>query len=110
MMNLEGSIQGMAGRGQPIPVEEFNSALAQLNFQSAQWYRAHYGDACRVCVESDASRQFLLTMLNYLVGLQRSGQDFSTPLVMLAATMLQTGYAMGRKRAETEILEGWMRL
>ena len=94
----------------PIPVDEFNSALAELNFQSAQWYRANYGEACRLCVESEASRQFLLTMMNSLVSMQRNGQDFSVPMVLLTATMLQIGYQMGRKRAESEILEGWMRL
>jgi urease accessory protein UreE len=31
-------------------------------------------------------------------------------LVLVGATMLQMGYAMGRRHAEAEILEGWMRL
>jgi len=42
--------------------------------------------------------------------LQRSGQDFSVPLVVMTATMLQIGFNLGRKRAEAEILEGWMKL
>jgi len=29
---------------------------------------------------------------------------------LLAGTMLQTGYAIGRRHAEAEVLEGWMRL
>ena len=93
-----------------IPLHEFNTVLGELDFQSAQWYRTRYGDSCRVCVESAASRQFLLTMLDYLGMLQRSGGDVSVPLVLTAATMLQTGYMMGRRRAEAEVLEGWMRL
>ena len=93
-----------------IPIQEFNTALGELDFQSAQWYRARYGDSCRICVESGPSRQFLLTMLDYLSVLQRSGGDISVPLVLIAGTMLQTGYMMGRRRAEAEVLEGWMRL
>src|SRR5437899_2829144 len=90
------------------------AAVAQLvvapDFRSAQWYRANYGETCRICIESSASRQFMLTMLEYLMGLQRTGGDFSVPLVLVAATMLQTGYMIGRRRAEAEILEGWMKL
>ena len=110
-MNLEGWLQGpVRGQCNSIPLQEFNSALAELEFRSAQWYRTNYSDTYRICIESRASRQFLLTMLQYLTGLQRSGGDFSVPLVLLAATMLETGFTIGRKRAETEILEGWMKL
>jgi hypothetical protein len=105
MMNTEDSL-----RGQTIPIHDFNAALTELEFRTAQWYRANYGESCRLCVESDASRQFMLTMLAYLMGLQRTGGDVSVPLVLIAATMLQTGYSIGRKRAEAEILEGWLRL
>ena len=93
-----------------IPIQQFNSALTGLEFQSAEWYRARYRDSCQLCIESPASRQLLLTMLDYQMALQRMGADFSVPLVLLAATMLQTGYAIGRRRAEAEVLEGWMRL
>ena len=93
-----------------VPVHEFNAALAELDFQSAKWYRARFGESCRICTESTASRQFLLAMLDYLMALQRTGGDASVPLVLLAATMLQTGYAIGRQSAEAEILEGWMKL
>jgi len=93
-----------------IPMLEFNTALGELDFQSAQWYLTRYGESCRICVESAASRQFLLAMLDHLMLLQRTGGDASVPLVLTAATMLQTGYMMGRRRAEAEVLEGWMRL
>jgi hypothetical protein len=93
-----------------IPIQEFNAALAELDFQSSQWYRARYGETCRMCVDSSAGSQLLLSMLDYMIALQRSGGDFSIPLVMLAGIMFQTGYVMGRRRAEAEILEGWMRL
>jgi hypothetical protein len=93
-----------------IPVQEFNAALAGLELQSPQVYRARYGDSCWVCVESPASRHLLLTMLSYMGELQRAGGDVTIPLVLLAGTMLQTGYAIGRKRAEAEVLEGWMTL
>lgn len=93
-----------------IPIQEFNAALMELDFQSAQWYRARYGETCQICVESPASHRLMLTMLEYLVGLQRTGGDFSVPLVLLAGTMLQTGYMLGRRHAEAEVLEGWMRL
>ena len=93
-----------------IPVQEFNAALAELEFQSAQAYRARYGDACWACVEAPASRLLLLTMLDSMSALQRTGGDVTAPLVLLAGTMLQIGYAIGRRRAEAEVLEGWMTL
>jgi hypothetical protein len=93
-----------------IPIQQFNSALTEMDFQSAEWYRARYGDSCQLCIESPASRQLLRTMLDYQMALRRIGGDFSVPLVLLAATMLQTGYMIGRRRAEAEVLEGWMRL
>jgi|GEM_PF-4629468 len=93
-----------------IPLQEFNAALMELDFQSAQWYRALYGEACIMCVESPASRRFIAAMLEYIGALGRTGGDISIPMVLLAGTMLQTGYRIGRKQAEAEILEGWMRL
>ena len=93
-----------------IPVHEFNSALAELDFQSAAWFRARYEYACQICVEAPASQRLLLTMLDHLVGILRTGGDVSVPLVMLAGTMLETGYMLGRRRAEAEVLEGWLRL
>ena len=93
-----------------IPIQEFNAALAELDFQTAQWYRARYGETWLICTESPASRRLLLTMLEYLMGILRTGGDSSVPLVLLAGTMLQTGYMIGRRHAEAEVLEGWMRL
>ena len=93
-----------------IPIQEFNAGLAELEIQSAEWYRAKYGFTCQMCVDSIPSRDFLLVILNHLMELMRTGGDFSTPLVMLAGTMLQMGYAIGRRTAEAEILEGWMTL
>jgi hypothetical protein len=49
-------------------------------------------------------------MLTKLVNLQMSGSNFSAPLIRVAATMLQTGYTIGRRHAEAEVLEGWMKL
>jgi hypothetical protein len=96
--------------GRMIPIQEFNAALMDLNFHSAQWYLAQYGETCQICMESPASRLLLLTMLDDLMRTMRAGGDFSTPLVLLAGTMLQTGYRIGRRHAEAEVLEGWMRL
>ncbi len=93
-----------------IPIQEFNAALTELDFQSAQWYRALYGEACMICAESPTSRRFIAAMLDYLAGLSTAGGDISAPMVLLAGTMLQTGYRIGRRQAEAEILEGWMRL
>jgi hypothetical protein len=93
-----------------IPIHEFNAALIELEFQSVQWHRTRYAEACRICVDSPASRHLLWTMLDYLVEIQRTGGDYSVPLVLLAGTMLQTGYMIGRKHAEAEVLEGWLQL
>ena len=40
----------------------------------------------------------------------KTGGDTAIPLVLLAGTMLRTGYAIGRRHAEAEVLEGWLRL
>jgi len=96
--------------GRMIPIQEFNAALMELDYQSAQWYRARYGGTCQVCIESPASQRLLLTILDSLAGTMRAGGDVSVPLVLLAGTMLQTGYMIGRRHAEAEVLEGWMRL
>jgi len=93
-----------------ISMREVDAALAQLEFQSAQWYRARFGEACRLCAESARIRQFLVTSLNYMNALRATGGDISAPMVLVSATMLQIGYLLGRHRAEAEILEGWMRL
>jgi len=93
-----------------IPIQEFNAALMEMDFQSAQWYRARYGATCQACIEAPASQRLVLTMLDYLLETMKEGGDFSVPLVLLAGTMLQTGYAIGRRHAEAEVLEGWMRL
>jgi len=93
-----------------IPIQEFNAALMELDFQSAQWYRLRFEEACRMCTESPASRRLLVTMLDNLIGILKAGGDYSVPVVLLAGTMLQTGYMIGRRRAEAEVLEGWMRL
>jgi hypothetical protein len=96
--------------GRMIPIQEFNAALMELDFQSAQWYRARYEETCRMCIESPAGRRLMVTMLDHLVGTLKVGGDYSVPLVLLAGTMLQTGYMIGRRHAEAEVLEGWMRL
>lgn len=93
-----------------IPIQEFNAALLELDFQPAEWYRARFEETCRMCIESPAGRSFLLTMLDQLMGTLKAGGDYSVPLVLLAGTMLQTGYMIGRRHAEAEFLEGWMRL
>ena len=110
MSNLGPSSAYTEPEGRMIPIQEFNAALMELDFQSAQWYRARYQEACRMCVEAPASRGLMLTMLDHLVGTLKAGGDYSVPLVLLAGTMLQTGYMIGRRHAEAEVLEGWMRL
>jgi hypothetical protein len=93
-----------------IPIQEFNAALTELDFQTPQWYQARFGESCQVCIESPASRVLMLTMLDHLVKTLEAGGDYSIPLVLVAGTMLQTGYMMGRRHAEAEVLEGWMRI
>ena len=97
-------------QGRMISIQEFNAALMELDFQSVQWYRARYEETCRMCIESPVGRRLMLTMLDHLVGTLKAGGDYSVPLVLLAGTMLQTGYTIGRRHAEAEVLEGWMRL
>jgi hypothetical protein len=93
-----------------IPIQEFNAALTELDFQTPQWYQARFGESCQACIESPASRVLMLTMLDHLVKTLEAGGDYSIPLVLVAGTMLQTGYMMGRRHAEAEVLEGWMRI
>jgi len=93
-----------------IPIQEFNAALMELDFQSAQWYRARYEETCRMCSDSLVGRRLILTLLDQLVGTLKAGGDYSAPLVLLAGTMFHTGYMIGRRHAEAEVLDGWMRL
>lgn len=93
-----------------IPIKEFNAALMDMDFQTAEWFRERFGDTCQMCVESPASQRFMTTMLEHLVATLKAGGDCTVPLVLLAGTMLQTGYTIGRRHAEAEVLEGWMRL
>jgi hypothetical protein len=37
-----------------IPIQEFNAALMELDFQAAQWYLARYQETCRICIEAPA--------------------------------------------------------
>jgi hypothetical protein len=111
MTNMDSSVGPLPREQAPIiPIQDFDAALADLEFQSPQWYRARFGESCRMCVESPNSRDFMLAILSYMKTLQNTGGDPSTPMVLLGATMLQIGYAIGRKRAEAEVLEGWMKL
>lgn len=103
-------VRGPMMDARTIPIHEFNAALMELDFQPVEWYRARYGETFRMCVESPASRQLMIAMLNHLVGTLKMGGDISVPLVLLAGTMLQTGYMIGRRHGEAEVLEGWMRL
>ena len=100
----------MYGEPRMIPINEFNAALRDMEFQTAQWYQARYAEACRACLESPASRNLLWAMLDQVVATLRMGGDVSAPLVLLAGTMLQTGYMIGRRQGEAEVLEGWMKL
>jgi len=90
--------------------QQLDEELNQLQLQPPRWYWESYGTTYHVCVDSMPTRRLLLDVANHVVALQRTGGDYSIPLILLAATMLQTGYLMGKKNAETQILEGWMKL
>ena len=109
-MSTQGAPMPLGEQGRLIPIHEFNAALMELEYQTAQWYYVRYAEACRVCLESPGGRNLLWTTLGQVVGRLQSGMDFSVPLVLLAGTMLQTGYMIGRRQGEAEVLEGWMRL
>jgi hypothetical protein len=106
-LSQDGYIEPQVGM---IPIQEFNAAITALDYQSAQWFRERFGESCQVCTEAPASQRFVLAMLSHLIEMQRTGGDCTVPLVLLAGTMLQTGYMIGRRHAEAEVLEGWMRL
>ena len=93
-----------------IRLQDLNTALTELDFKSSDWFRTTYGDAAKLCIESSASRCLLMTLSDNLVGTMRAGGDYSALLVQLAAIMLQTGYNIGRRQAEAQVLEGWMQL
>jgi hypothetical protein len=52
----------------------------------------------------------IASMADQVVTSLRTGSDHSVPLLMLAAAMLESGYTIGRKQAETELLHRWMQL
>jgi hypothetical protein len=90
--------------------QELDEELNQLQLQPPQWYWESYGKTYHVCIDSTATRRLLQDVANHVMALQRTGGDYSIPLILLAATMLQTGYLIGKRNAEAQILEGWMKL
>jgi hypothetical protein len=93
-----------------IRVRDFESALAELEYKTTDWYQHNYGESYRMCLESAASRRLLWALCERTLLLQTLQADFSVPMVLLGATMLQIGYNIGRKHAETEVIEGWYKL
>jgi len=90
--------------------QQLDEELNQVQLQPPRTYWESYGSAYHTCSDSTPARRLLLDVANHVVALQRSGGDYSIPLILLAATMLQTGYIIGKKNAEAQILEGWMKL
>jgi hypothetical protein len=97
-------------QSRPVPIHDFEKAIAELEYKTSDWFQQTYGASYQMCLDSAASRRFLWALCERTVQLQQLGADFSTPMVLLAATMLQMGYQIGRKHAETEVLEGWYKL
>ena len=93
-----------------IALQQLDEELTQLQSQPPQWYWDSYGTTYRVCMDSATTHRLLQDVVSHVVALLRTGGDYSAPLTVLAATMLQTGYMLGKRNAEAQILEGWMKL
>lgn len=93
-----------------IALQQLDEELNQLQSQPPQRYWENYGQTYHLCLDSPHTRRLLLDVVNHVVALQRVGGDSSIPLIVLAATMLQTGYQLGKRNAEAEVLHGWMKL
>ena len=93
-----------------IALQQLDEELNQLHLQSPQWYWDSYGKTYRLCMDSTTTHRLLQDVVNHVVALHRTGGDYTLPLIVLAATMLQTGYQLGKRNAESQILEGWMKL
>jgi hypothetical protein len=93
-----------------IALQQLDEELNQLQLQPPQRYWENYGKIYNICLDSPPARRLLLDVANHVAALLRTGGDASIPLVVLAATMLQTGYHIGKRNAESEILHGWMKL
>ena len=97
-------------RSAVVPIKDLEKALLELELRPLDWYCSMYGDTYRLCLESEVSRRLLWAVCQHVGLMLRLGADHSIPLILLAATMLQAGYTIGRKQAESEILEGWLKL
>jgi len=93
-----------------IALQQLDEELNQLQLQPPQRYWESYGKTYHICLDSPQMRVLLQDVANHVVGLLKTGGDSSIPLIVLAATMLQTGYHIGKRNAEAEVLHGWMKL
>lgn len=93
-----------------ITVQELNAALNHLEAHSPEWHFGQYAAAYQTILNSWISRRLIASMSDQIVASLRLGGDYSVPLILLAATMLESGYQIGRKQAETDLLNRWMKL
>lgn len=91
-------------------VHELNSALNDIQMRSIAWQKKAYDGHFNRFLQPGMMNSFLRDACDYVAGSARIGQDYSIALMLVAATMIEAGYAVGRARAEAEMLEGWMKL
>lgn len=93
-----------------ITTEDLRQTLKDLDSRAADWPETTHWDTFELCKEVELSAD-LVRATNRLVKLAMMHDfDSTVPLLGLAATMLEAGYRIGRKKAETETLEAWMKL
>lgn|SRR5262245_2848549 len=109
-MNFQSDDVAGAKPGPVITFGDFHDALRALELRPPEWYSQTYAPTYQMCLDSWPSRRMLMATSDYLVMLQRTGGDYSIPLVALAAFMLHIGYIVGRKHAEVDVLGKWMKM
>lgn len=93
-----------------IKAIELDETLASLDQQSGEWLNGPYLKNCEACTTGETSQRFLSLAAALVASKVREGGDLMTPVVGLAATMLEAGYKLGRKHSEVETLNSWMEL
>lgn len=93
-----------------IKATELDEVLANLDQQSNEWLTGPYLKNCEACASGETSSRFLSLAAALVAAKVREGGDLWTPMVGLAATMLEAGYKLGRKHSEVDTLNSWMEL
>lgn len=93
-----------------IDVQELDKFLQEIQVRPADWQEKVYDSHFTGFRQPGMMHNFLKEACEHIAASVRANQDYSIAIMLVAATMVEAGYALGRARAEAEVLDGWMKL